>query len=66
MRLSTDYSGKKKSIFICDRCETKILGNERVTIRTFRPTEQTVLKKWDLCPVCYKKLCIGIEKYKPR
>ena len=64
MSLSTDYSGNRKSVFVCDRCETKILGDERVTIRAYRPKQQTIIKKWDLCPVCYRKLYKGIEKYK--
>lgn len=63
MLIEADYSGKRKSIFVCDRCNVKLLGDERITIRAFRPKQQTIIKKWDLCPVCYRKLYKGIEKY---
>ena len=66
MLISVDYSGKKNSAFVCDRCEAQITGEERIALRAFRSKQQTIIKKWDLCPLCYKKLCRGIEKYKEK
>lgn len=56
--------GDKKSVFRCDRCKVKLLTDERVTVRSYYSKQQTTMKKWDLCPICYKKLCKGIENYK--
>ena len=64
MLIKIDCSGKGSSIFICDRCKARLLSNERVTVRAYRAKQQTTIKKWDLCPICYKKLYKGIEKYK--
>ena len=58
--------GGKKSVFMCDRCKVKLLSEERVTVRVYHAKKQTTMKKWDLCPVCYKKLYRGIEKYKEK
>lgn len=64
MLLEKSYSADKKSVFICDRCKVKLLSNERLSIRIHHPVKQTIIKKWDLCSVCYRKLYKGIENYK--
>ena len=64
MFLIKSCSGDKKSVFLCDRCKVRLLSHERVSVRIHHPKKQTILKKWDLCPICYRKLYKGIEKYK--
>lgn len=56
--------GGKKSVFMCDRCKVKLLSEERVTVRAYHSKQQTTIKKWDLCPICYRKLYKGIENFK--
>lgn len=62
MILKKDCSGKTDSLFSCDRCKVLIGGKEKLTIRVF--SRRAGIKKWDLCPSCYRKLYKGIEKYK--
>lgn len=64
MILRKDCSGKTDSLFSCDRCKVLIGGKEKLTIRVFSGRAGKIIKKWDLCPLCYRKLYKGIEKYK--
>lgn len=64
MLLKIDYSGKSESRFICDRCAVKILGKDRSIVRIYEGKRGKIIKKWDLCPSCNRKLFRGIENYK--
>lgn len=66
MLVSTDTSGKRGSIFLCDRCKKKIYGHRDIRYRITGYEAKTGYykqdNKWDLCDRCYKALCRGIKK----
>ncbi len=57
---------KNKSIYVCDRCLTKMMqGDGNIyTIYVKKAGEKNSKKKWDLCKRDYILLCKGIEKNK--
>ena len=63
MMLKKDCSGITESVFSCDRCKATIGGKEKLTVRIYGGRAGKILKKWDLCPSCNRKLIRGIEKY---
>lgn len=63
MLIKIDYFNKNMSVFLCDRCKVRILNRERRVLRVHKGVENSIVKKWDFCPVCYRKLYKGIENY---
>lgn len=66
MLISTDCTGKKGSVYECDRCK-KILHTiqeKRYRITAYYAPRGYYNKDntWDLCSRCYRALCRGIEK----
>lgn len=69
MLIKIDHTGKKGTIYSCDRCKKEInTDNERrykVTVeigKTVGHHYKTVIKKYDLCKHCCSILCHAIEK----
>ena len=62
---SKDCTGKKGSIFECDRCKCEIHTPKddryRVAVQNVPRSVKTV-KAWDLCRRCYVLLYRAIEK----
>ena len=52
-----------KKVYVCNRCETQIKRENRMSLYTCFP-KRTPRKKWDLCDKCYRALVRGIEKIK--
>lgn len=71
MLVKIDYTGTKKSVYKCDRCEKelvmgtddryKIIVNKNPT--SYKPNQ---IKFWDLCRRCYKAFDRAIEKGVPK
>lgn len=65
MLVSVDCTGKKGSIFECDRCKKRIHAKVeykyRITVYK-TPRDYAKTNSWDLCGRCYRALCRGIEK----
>lgn len=61
MLIEKDYSNKKNSKFICDRCKKELSINTRISIYS-KIAYQNPKKRWDLCSKCYAALVRGIEK----
>lgn len=49
------------SVYVCDRCNTKIDNLHRYGIYV-APLGRKTKKKWDLCDKCYKSLIRGIGR----
>ena len=69
MLIKIDHTGKRGTIYICDRCKHKIDTSEerryKISVeigKTQGHTYKTVLKKYDLCKHCCIVLCHAIEK----
>lgn len=66
MLITTDCTGKKGSVFECDRCKKRLHSKVEKRFRiTAYDTPRGYYKQdnsWDLCERCYKALCRGIEK----
>lgn len=62
MIIFKDCHNKENSIYLCDRCEEKLVSNNRRIIYVEFPELKTKKKKWDLCHRCYKALCKGLSK----
>ena len=61
MLVSIDYTKNKQTKYLCDRCKVKMTTEIRRAILV-QEHGFSALKKWDLCPSCYRKLCNGIAK----
>jgi hypothetical protein len=61
MLVEIDYTDKKRTKFVCDRCKTDLTIETRRAILVQEP-KLSAKKKWDLCPSCFAKLCRGISK----
>ena len=62
MLVKTDYTGKSKSIYACDRCKKELHTEEDNRFRVDIRKNNKMIKKWDLCIKCYSALYRGIEK----
>lgn len=57
------HNGKDKSIFKCDRCDTKLSRDDRYRINVQRTSgKYKNINSWDFCKRCYISLVRGIEK----
>jgi hypothetical protein len=65
MLAGIDYTGKIKTKYTCDRCETGITTDTRTAIYVQEPKGRAK-KMWDLCPSCSVALERGIKKGKKR
>lgn len=65
MIIEKDYTGKKGSIFECDRCKAEIHSPKdaryRIAVQNTSKSVKTV-KSWDFCRRCYVLLYKSIEK----
>lgn len=70
MIVKIDRTGKKESIFACDRCGKELDMSKdlrfRISVAKARGKDITGYKKWDLCKHCYNSLNRGIENYKEK
>ena len=67
MLVTADYTGGKKSVYKCDRCEKELLTgtDDRYRITVYKnPTsyKHNQTKTWDLCRRCYAAFHKAIEK----
>lgn len=70
MLKAIDYTGKKGSLYICDRCGKRInmINNRRYKLRIDTPrgnsSTMKTIKGYDLCRCCTKNIIDIIEKGK--
>ena len=67
MLIQKNYTGRTKSIFLCDRCKRKIETDKndryRVVVqKTPNSLRSNQIQAWDLCERCYSALDRGIKK----
>ena len=63
MLINKNYLNKKNSKYECDMCGTGLNSKDRI-IFYVAEGYKTSIKKWDLCPKCYKKISRAIKKYR--
>ena len=64
MLVKKDCTGKKGSVYICDRCGDEMIVDERyrVSIQKSKKSNYKSLRSWDFCLKCFKLLCKSVEK----
>lgn len=54
---------KKKSVYLCDRCNSVFTQEKRIAIYVQKGCLEKRNILYDLCPLCFKKFRRGVELY---
>ena len=63
MLINKNCLDKRNSKYECDMCGIGLGSKDRV-IFYVAEGYKAAIKKWDLCPKCYKKISRAIKKYR--